>query len=162
MKTALLLSATLGPIPLLGLWLFACGSSSLPTPSYVRQETSALAEVPYPPPPAHAEGIPKQPRPDAVWIDGEWVWDGRRWAWKQGRWVVASPGTKFSPWTSVRGADGTLYFAPGVWKDAKGLPVADPKPLAGARAGSSPVVSPEGEPFQTGPTIVAIEDGGRR
>ncbi|WP_394842630.1 YXWGXW repeat-containing protein [Pendulispora brunnea] len=141
-------------------WLFACGPSRLPAPKYVGQDTSALMEVPYPPPPAHTERVPDSPAKGAVWLDGEWVWDGRRWSWRQGRWVMAPSDAKFSPWTAVRGHDGTLYFAPGVWKDARGKIIADPKPLLGARTGSSPIVGPEGEPFPTGATIVAIEDAG--
>ncbi|WP_394832072.1 YXWGXW repeat-containing protein [Pendulispora rubella] len=141
-------------------WLFACGPSRLPAPKYVGQDTSALMEVPYPPPPAHTERVPESPAKGAVWLDGEWVWDGRRWSWRQGRWVMAPSNAKFSPWTTVRGHDGTLYFASGVWKDAGGKIIADPKPLLGARTGSSPIVGPEGEPFPTGATIQAIEDAG--
>jgi hypothetical protein len=98
----------------------ACGHARLPRPPYVGHPTSALVEVPYPPPPSRVEFVPPQPQDGAVWIDGEWTWRGRRWAWRSGRWVTVPAGATFSPWTSVRNGDGTLYFAPGTWRNAKG------------------------------------------
>jgi len=143
----------------LGWVLWACGSK-IPTPHYVPQKTTALSEVPYAPPPARAEGVPNQPNEKAVWLDGEWSWDGRRWSWKQGRWLVPPPGASFAPWTTVRTSDGTLFFAPGAWQNAKGEPIPEPKALAAARVGSSPLVGPDGEQFPTGPTIRAMADAG--
>src|SRR5262249_19876160 len=98
--------------------IVACGHARLPRPPYVQQPTSALVEAPYPPPPARVEVVPDSPRDEAVWVDGEWTWHGRRWAWRRGRWVVTPSGGAFSPWTTVRNGDGTLYFAEGTWRDA--------------------------------------------
>lgn len=132
--------------------IIACGMSRLPAPSYVEQPTSALTAVPYPPPPARVETVPKQPREEAVWIDGEWLWQGRRWAWKPGRWVVVPTGARFAPWTSVRDKTGGLYVAMGVFRDPKGSALEDPTPLLTARARSGPLVSPEGDLIEA-PTL---------
>jgi hypothetical protein len=127
----------------------------LPHPPYAGQPTSALAEAPFPPPPARVEEIPPRPVDDAVWIDGEWQWRGRRWSWNPGRWVVAPAGSVYSPWTSVRGADGAFYYAPGAWRNAKGEPIANPPALALARASSGVVFDAEGEVEKTGRTVDA-------
>jgi hypothetical protein len=128
----------------------AC-SSRLPHPSYAPHPTSALAEVPFPPPPARPEVVPDMPKDDAVWIDGEWSWRGRRWAWRAGRWVEPPAGATFSPWTSVRRGDGVLFFAPGAWRDAKGETLEAPKPLAVAGTTSGEAVAlPSGEIEETG------------
>ncbi|HVJ94841.1 MAG TPA: hypothetical protein VM580_33890, partial [Labilithrix sp.] len=97
-------------------------------PRYTSQPTTALRQVPYPPPPARVETVPPMPRPDALWVDGEWLWQARRWAWKQGRWVVPAPGARFAPWTTVRDAAGTLYFASGRWRDPWGQELPEPQP----------------------------------
>jgi hypothetical protein len=130
----------------------------LPHPTYVAQYTSALTEVGYPPPPARVEFIPKQPSSDAVWIDGEWQWQGRRWAWRIGRWVVPPKGARFAPWMMVRGADGTVYYADGAWRDQRHEEVAEPPPLATGRPNISDVVDPEGELEHTGKTIRSSPD----
>lgn len=133
--------------------LVACGMSKLPKPSYVGHPTSALVEVPYPPPPARVEFVPDAPKSDtAVWLDGEWTWRGRRWGWKAGRWVEPPKDAKYSPWTQVRDPRGTLYVAEGVWRDAKGNPLDDPKPLVTARSQAGGLVTPEGETIPAGPT----------
>src|SRR5450432_2948884 len=95
-----------------------CGGSPPPHPPWVRQPTSALMEIPFPPPPARAEYMPKSPVSNAVWIDGEWRWKGRRWAWESGRWVVTPPGAGFAPWVTVRNGDRLLFLASGTWRDA--------------------------------------------
>lgn len=120
----------------LGFW--GCGLKQLPHPHWVSQPTSALVEVPYPPPPARVEYIPKQPADAALWIDGEWGWNGRRWAWRVGRWVLAPVDplmpfhlpASYSPWVSVRSGDGTLYIAAGMWRDIRGGEITEPAPLA--------------------------------
>lgn len=140
----------LGPTLLVAL-AYACGAPRLPAPPYVRQPTNALAEVPYPPPPARVERVPEPPGGAAVWIDGEWSWQGRRWAWKRGRWVVPPPGAAFAPWTAVRDASGTLYFAPGTWRDAKGAEVPEPEPAAHAKPSRGGVVNAEGEDVPPSP-----------
>jgi hypothetical protein len=126
----------------------ACGSKRLPEPAYVGHPTSALVQVPYPPPPARVEFIPDKPNDEAVWIDGEWVWQGRRYGWKPGRWVVPPREAAFAPWTAVRDMLGTLYVAEGAWRDRKGneLP---PPPILGTGAPSQGAVTyPEGEQVQ--------------
>jgi hypothetical protein len=132
---------------------------SLPTPRYVGQPSSALVLVPYPPPPARVEVLPAKPHDEAVWLDGEWNWDGRRWIWKLGRWVIPPADAAFSPWTSVRNRTGMLYFATGVWRDARGAVVADPPVLAVASAATGPVVGAGGETYPTGQNLDPSEDG---
>lgn len=132
---------------------FACGPR-LPAPPFVGQPTSALVEVPYPPPPARVEVIPPHPSESgAVWIDGEWIWRTRRWAWKPGRWVNPPPNARFSPWTTVRDRRGTLYFAEGVWREASGAPLSDPEPLESLGPLPAAVVTPEGEEVREGPLV---------
>lgn len=117
-----------------GALLAACGLSRLPDPAWTRQPTEALVEVPYPAAAPRVEFVPPQPADGAVWIDGEWTWRGRRWGWKRGRWVLAPQGARFSPPTTVRDAHGTLFAAEGMWRDARGLVVAEPAPLDTARS----------------------------
>lgn len=125
--------------------LLACGPKRLPAPPYVQQPAEALNEVPYAPPPARIEFIPDRPKDDrAVWIDGEWSWQGRRWAWKHGRWVVPPPNTGFAPWTTARGAMGTLYFASGAFRDSHGAEVPEPAPISTSRLSPGGVVDPGG------------------
>jgi hypothetical protein len=130
--------------------MMACGSSSIPRPTFVQQETSALVAVPHEPPPARVEHAPA--RPDAggiVWIDGEWAWHGKKWWWTPGRWLVPPAGAKYSPWCTVRAPDGILYFAPAGWRDAKGQAVDEPKALAVAVVDSGVVVDPAGDMERT-------------
>ncbi|HTB75292.1 MAG TPA: YXWGXW repeat-containing protein [Polyangiaceae bacterium] len=133
--------------------LAAC-ADRLPHPPYARQPTTALETVGYPPPPARIEFVPPHPAArGAVWIDGEWAWQGRRWAWRMGRWVEPPPGARYSPWTVVRGDDGSTYYAAGAWRDARGAELAEPVALVVARANLSDVVDPEGELETTGRSI---------
>ena len=125
----------------------------LPHPTYVAQPRDALVEVSRPPPPARVESVPPRPDAKAVWLDGEWTWRRGRWAWLIGRWVVPPPGASFSPWVFVRGLDGSLYYAPGVWRDAKGE--VDPPPaLARAEVESNVIVDADGVVEPTGPTVL--------
>ena len=133
--------------------VLACGAARLPAPLYVQQTTEALQPADYPPPPARVELIPPIPTGAAVWIDGEWTWQGRRWAWKAGRWVEPPPNASFAPWTTVRDKMGSLYFAEGKWRNAKGQDVPDPKPLALAEVRGGAVVNPEGEPVEQAPVV---------
>ena len=123
----------------------------VPHPPYVGQPTSALVEVPFPPPPARVEVVPPRPTARSVWIDGEWSWHGRKWAWKAGRWVVPTPGTAFAPWTTVRGLDGTLFFAPGAWRDAHGEVVVEPIPLATGASDTAPAAPEDATPERGAP-----------
>lgn len=114
--------------------VFACGSPRLPTPPFVPQPTSALVEVPYPPPAARPEFVPDAPDvAGVVWIDGEWTWQGQRWTWKRGRWVVPPKGASFAPWTTVRDDEGILYVAQGTFRDARGAALDEPDPIATGR-----------------------------
>jgi len=124
----------------------SCRAKNLPAPEYTSHPTSALVEVPFPPPPARVENIPKRPNDDAVWIDGEWQWQARRWAWKPGRWMVPPPNARFAPWTSVRDRIGTLYVAAGVWRDSAGNEVPEPESVTTAKPAAAAVVDTEGEP----------------
>jgi len=131
--------------------LVAC-SNRLPHPAYVAQSQDALVEVVAPPPPGRVEVVPSKPGAGAVWIDGEWTWRRRRWAWTAGRWVVPPKDAAFSPWVFERGVDGRLWYAPGVWRDAKGAVVAPPEPLVAAKVDSAPVVNASGVTEATGVT----------
>ena len=135
--------------------LLAC-TAPLPRPPYVQQPTTALVETPFPPPPARAEFVPRQPAARAVWIDGEWTWRGHRWGWNAGRWVIAPAGAAFSPWTTVRSSDGTLFFAQGTWRNAHGDPVATPVPLALGTTG--PTVTPTADTHTQTPAPETPED----
>lgn len=133
--------------------IIACGSSRLPAPVYVGQETGALQQADYPPPPARVEFVPKSPKDGAVWLDGEWTWQGQRWAWKSGRWVAPPANAKFSPWTATRGQTGIYYVAEGTWKDSAGQDLPDPPALAVGRVRGGGVVNPEGEDVPQTPNV---------
>ena len=137
----------------------ACGAPRLPAPPYTGHPTSALAEIPYPPPPARVETVPLRPRQTgAVWIDGEWTWQVRRWAWKPGRWVRPPPNARFAPWTTVRDRVGTLYLAGGAWRGPSGAEVPEPEPLAIGSPAPAAIVTPEGGEVRSGP-IVQLDAG---
>jgi len=133
--------------------IIACGSARLPAPVYLGQETGALQQADYPPPPGRVEFIPASPRADAVWIDGEWLWQGRRYAWKGGRWVAPPANAKYSPWTGTWGTTGIYYIAEGVWKDSSGQDLPDPRALAVGRVRGGGVVNPEGEDVPATPNV---------
>ncbi len=93
-------------------------------------------------------------------MDGEWTWRRGRWAWLIGRWVDPPPGAVYSPWVFVRGLDGSLYYASGTWRDAKGAPVDPPLPLARAQVESNVVVDADGTVEATGPTLLERKRSG--
>jgi hypothetical protein len=142
-------SSTLGVLSCIAI---AC-SGSVPHAPYMAQPATALTAVAAPPPPGRVELMPPSPVSGAVWVDGEWTFRRGRWAWNLGHWVVPPQGTFLSPWTTVRGVDGTLFHAPSVWRDAKGQPVASPLPLAIATVQAGPVVDAEGSTEPTGRTL---------
>jgi hypothetical protein len=142
------------PVWFLTAMVLTC-SSELPHPNYTGQPTTALAEIPYPPPPARVERVPERPVDDAVFVRGEWRWDGRRWAWKQGAWFVPPPGVLYARWVTVRAPDGKLYFAAGAWRDAQGKELPAPPVATAASSGAEGVVNPEGETEAVGPTVPA-------
>ncbi len=111
--------------------LSACGGR-LPHPVYSAHKTDELFVVPYPPPPPRVEEIPEPEVEGSVWLDGEWRWRGRGWSWRKGRWVIPAKGNTWSPWTVTRDEAGTLWFAPGLWRNAAGAPVAAGSPAPGA------------------------------
>ncbi len=155
-------AASVGVVGVAVVVTLSCGPSRLPAPAWASQPTSALFEVPYPPPPARVEEVPPQPTDDAVWIDGEWVWQARRYAWRAGRWVVPPPAARFAPWTTVRDARGTLFLAQGTWRDERGVEIAPPAALAGARPRPGTVITPEGDRVPASPILFAdAATGGR-
>jgi hypothetical protein len=128
----------------------ACGSSSIPRPSFVAQPTRALVAIPHEPPPARVEHAPPRPLEAAVvWIDGEWAWHDHKWWWSPGRWLVPPEGALYAPWCTVRAPDGTLYFAPAAWRDKKGGDLPPPKALATAVVDSGVVVDAAGDMERT-------------
>jgi hypothetical protein len=129
-----------------------CCSASLPRPPYTAQPTSALVQVEQPPPPARVELLPVRPDKVAVWVDGQWIWRRSLWSWMPGGWVTPPVGARYAPWEFVRGADGGLWYAEGVWRDAQGnaLPALVPLSVAAVEAGE--VVTAEGVAATTGPT----------
>ena len=67
--------------------------------------------------------------------------------------MIAPPGSVFSPWTVVRDDNGTLFHAPGTWRNARGEAMPAPKPIAVGEAPSGAVVDPEGEVEHPGRNI---------
>jgi hypothetical protein len=143
-------------------WLLAlsilaggCGSStSRPGPTEARQPRDAFVPVPFPPPPGRVEFAPQAPRPDAVWISGEWSYRFGRWSWTFGRWVVPPRGAVgHAPWALRRDAAGELWFAPGAWRDARGELVDPPQPLAVATARERAVTEEDGTLQSVGPNM---------
>jgi hypothetical protein len=99
-------------------------SSSLPKPKAGPVPDDALIEVPYPPPAARVEDIPKQAKPSDVWIDGQWDWTGRDWRWIDGAWMTPpAADAYFTPWTTKRERNGHLLFAPAAWRAKDGRPL---------------------------------------
>jgi hypothetical protein len=58
----------------------------------------------------------------------------------------------------VRSEDGTIYFAPGVWVDAKHEPMTEPTAIATGQPTVTDVVDPEGTLQHTGKTIRSATD----
>ncbi|HEX8794715.1 MAG TPA: hypothetical protein VF765_27400 [Polyangiaceae bacterium] len=102
------------------------------------------------------EEVPPRPQGATAWLDGEWVWMHGRWYWLIGRWVQAPPGAKYAPWVVVFATDGTPYWAPGVWLDARGERMAPPPALALAKPSHGGVVDAEGNVDVAGRTITAV------
>ena len=117
--------------------LVAACSAGLPGPPLGPRPPSVVAQaLAESPPPAEVEWVPARPRPDAVWVDGQWSWSGRRYAWQPGGWYAPpAPGVRFAPWAFVRGPDGAPSFYEPAWFDATGKVVAAPALLAPAASG---------------------------
>jgi hypothetical protein len=96
--------------------LTACAQSLLPTPrlgDHVKAKDVPVV-VPYPPPPARVDIVPKEP-PNSVWVDGQWEWQARRWVWRPGAWEIAPPHACYAPPLTNRSSDGTLWWYEGRW-----------------------------------------------
>lgn len=132
--------------------LAACGEG-LPHPPYSPQATTALEPIDVPPPPGRVELIPARPPGADAWVDGEWIPSRGRWYWLLGRWVRTPPGATYSPWAIVRANDGTPLYAPGVWKDSRGLRISPPPALAFATTHANAVFDADGEMVPTGETV---------
>jgi hypothetical protein len=124
--------------------LVTCGcGGSLPGPPLVGHPARAYFEVPYPPPAALAEVVPRFDHDRAVWVDGHWAWRGKKYAWLRGGWVLPRTGARYAPWRMVYRADGTLLFAPGAWYDDRGNLLREPETLLPARTPSNEVTPEE-------------------
>jgi hypothetical protein len=132
-----------------------CGGA-VPRPPLARQATGALRYVEVGPPPGRVEEVPPRPEGATAWIDGEWIWMRGRWYWLVGRWVKTPHGASYAPWVAEFASDGSTYWAPGVWLDASGQPMAPPPALALARASLGAVVDPEGNVDVTGRTVTEV------
>lgn len=58
---------------------------------------------------------PPQPRPDYIWIDGEWYRTGGKYQFRQGYWAPPRGGRKWAPghWEKRRGG---WYWQKGHWR----------------------------------------------
>ncbi len=139
----------LGSPSLGGALAFGC-APSVPHPPFRPQNSDVLVVVDFGPPPGRVETIPKRPPGASAWVDGEWIRRRGRWYWLVGRWVNTPPGWTYSPWVTVRAPDGTVYYAPSIWKDAEGRAMHAPPPLALATASGAAVLTPEGDLESTG------------
>jgi hypothetical protein len=132
--------------------LAAC-HGPLPHPRLSPQATSALTPIDSVPPPGRVELIPDRPAGADAWVDGEWLLRHGRWYWLLGRWVKTPADATYCPWVVVYATDGTPFYAPSMWRDARGAEIPPPAGLAFATASGEAVVSPEGEPEDTGRVI---------
>jgi hypothetical protein len=112
-------------------WSLACGNG-LPAPETAKHPARAFIEVPYPPPAALVEVVPKEPD-DCVWVDGHWIWRGRYYVWQRGGWLRPPPGARYATWQSVFSRDGRLLFARGAWYDESSRQIETPPLVAVAR-----------------------------
>jgi hypothetical protein len=135
----------------------ACGET-LPHPPYAAQATTALAAVDFGPPPGRVEVAPKRPALANAWVDGEWIRRHGRWYWLLGRWVQTPTGAVYAPWVVVRAVDGTPFYAPSRWQNAKGVPIPPPPALAYATANGQAVFNAEGEAEQTGRSVKTLPE----
>lgn len=66
-------------------------------------------------PQARAMPRPLAPRPNYIWIDGEWVRRGRHYVYRPGYWVAPRPGWVWVPGRWIRTYRG-WYWMPGSWR----------------------------------------------
>lgn len=94
---------------------WACGPS-LPRPRMGPHAPGDYSSVDQPPPSPRAQVIPAAPSVGAVWVDGEWVPLDGSWSWQPGGWVTPPPGAWLAL-SEVRWQnDGTLRYAPGLFR----------------------------------------------
>ena len=118
--------------------LGAACSRPVPVPPIGPHVDDEPVEVPYPPPPAVPEIIPKSSLgKDAVWIDGEHVWEGGAWVWQAGRWEKPYPDSYYARPQGLRLADGRLLWFAGAWHAAGDATKPTPR-----STGTSPVRPP--------------------
>jgi hypothetical protein len=119
-------------LPFLPLLAVACGST-LPAPEAASHPLSAYEEVPYPPPAALAETVPRRPQVSGlVWLDGEWLFHGSTYVWHRGGWVVPPRQARYAAWQDFYRADGRLMWAPNTWYDPQHRALRAPEPVAPA------------------------------
>jgi hypothetical protein len=118
----------------------ACAGGTVPVPSFVQVRAEDYVPIPFTPQPPPVEIVPVRPSSvpvSVVWADGGWLWSGERFRWDPGAWVAPPPGAQRARWVIVRRkVDGQLFFAASSWRDANGVPIPAPVPLA--RAGTRP------------------------
>ena len=116
----------------IALFAMACGPS-LPAPAEARHPSASFEEVPYPPPAALAETIPKRPDTDGVvWIDGDWTFRGKSFTWQRGGWVVPPQNGRYARSSTVFARDGRVLFAPPTWYGPDSAPLDRVRPLTPA------------------------------
>jgi hypothetical protein len=134
----------------------ACGPR-LPRAPRAAQPEAAFHDVPYPPPPPHAERVPERPSEPAVWVDGSWEWSGTRWRWVDGGWFERPPDGVFrSEWALTRDCGTRLSYATAAWRDAHGNAVPGPRRLASA---ATTELATDGGPSEATDAGIASEGG---
>jgi hypothetical protein len=113
------------PLLIAGYVSLACGSS-LPEPARGRHHPSDYREVPYPPPAALVETVPKPPDDRAVWVDGYWDFAQGGYIWRRGGWIHPPEGSFRAPWSAYYTTDGRLLFAKTLWFDRRGKRLPEP------------------------------------
>jgi hypothetical protein len=58
---------------------------------------------------------PAAPRPNYIWVDGEWVRSGRGYVYRQGYWVAPRASRVWIPGHWIRARRG-WFWAPGYWR----------------------------------------------
>lgn len=114
----------------------ACGGS-LPHPEATEHPPIAYAEVPYPPPAALAEVVPKRPAGDVVWLDGDWTFRSTGYAWVRGGWVTPPVNARYAASRVIYTGDGRILFAPAGWYTRTGERVERVRPVAPAETPSN-------------------------
>ena len=58
---------------------------------------------------------PPRPRPEHIWVEGEWIWRGGRYEYVNGYWAPPRPGFHYVPgfWRHTRRGE---VWIPGGWR----------------------------------------------